>query len=82
MLIVRTHENPTTKKCLPSRTLSIGGIYSTPNGSEIHIIFLRAHFNNNINHIDSAHSRKCHYEKVPALENTFDLGGLAYIQSF
>jgi hypothetical protein len=79
MLIVRTPQNLTTKKCLPSRTLSIGGIYSTSNGSEIHIIFLRAHINNNINHVDSAHSRKCHYEIVPALENTFDRGGLGYI---
>jgi hypothetical protein len=79
MLIVRTPQNPTTKKCLPSRTFSIGGIYPTSNGSEIYIIFLRAHFNNNINHIDSAHSRKCHYEKVPALENTFDRGGLGFI---
>jgi hypothetical protein len=79
MLIVRTHENPTTKKCLPSRTFSIGGIYPTSNGSEIHIIFLGAYTNNNINHVDSAHPPKSNYDKVPALENIFDRGGLGYI---
>jgi hypothetical protein len=79
MLIVRTPQNPTTEKCLPSRTLSIGGIYPLANGSEIHIIFLRAHINNNISHIDSAHSPKSSYGHVPALENTFDRGGLGYI---
>jgi hypothetical protein len=79
MPIVRTHQDPSTEKCLPSKTLSIGGVWAISNRSEIHIIFLRAHFNNNINHIDSAHSRKSHYEKVPALENIFDRGGLGYI---
>jgi hypothetical protein len=78
-LIVRTHENPTTKKCLPSRTFSIGGIYPTSNGSKIHIIFLKAYCNNNTNQVDSAHPSKLNYGKVPALENTFDRGGLGYI---
>jgi hypothetical protein len=79
MPIVRTPQNPTTEKCLPSSTLSIGGVWSTSNRSEIHIIFLGAYTNNNINHVDSAHPRKSNYEKVPALENTFDWGGLGYI---
>ena len=79
MLIVRTPQNPTTKKCLPSRTFSIGGIYPTSNGPEIHIIFLKAYFNNNTNQVDSAHPSKFNYGKVPALENTFDRGRLGYI---
>jgi hypothetical protein len=79
MFIVRTHQNPATKKCLPSRTLSIGGVWPTSNRSEIHIIFLRVHYNNNMSHADSAHSPKSTYGKVPALENTFDWGGLGYV---
>jgi hypothetical protein len=79
MPIVAPPENPTAKKCLPSRTLSIGGVWATSNGSEIHIILLRAHFNNNTSHVDSVHSPKSSYGKVPALEYTFDRGGLAYI---
>jgi hypothetical protein len=78
MLIVRTPQNPTTKKCLPSRTFSIGGVWATSNRSEIHIIFLRADLNNNTNHVDSAHPPKSNYEKVPALENIFDRGHLPY----
>jgi hypothetical protein len=76
MLIVRTPQNPTTKKCLPSRTLSIEGVWATSNHSEIHIILLRAHFNNNTSHGDSAHPPKSDYGKVPALEYTFDRGHL------
>jgi hypothetical protein len=79
MLIVRTHENPTTKKCLPSSTLSIGGIYPLTDGSKIHIIFLKVCFNNNTSHAHSAHPPKSNYEKVPALENPFDRGGLGFI---
>jgi hypothetical protein len=79
MLIARTHENPTTKKCLPSRTLSIGGVWAISNRSEIHIIFLRAHLNNNTNHVDSAHPPKSNCEKVPALENTFNREHLPYV---
>jgi hypothetical protein len=78
MLIVRTHQNLATEKCLPSRTLSIGGVWATSNRSEIHIIFLRAHSNNNTNHVDSAHPSKVNYEKVPALEHPFDPGHLPY----
>jgi hypothetical protein len=78
MLIVRTPQNPTTEKCLPSRTLSIGGVWATSNRSEIHIIFLRAHTNNNTSHADSAHPPKSNYENVPALEIIFDWGHLPY----
>ena len=48
------------------------GIYLLCNGPQIHSIFLRVHFNDNISDVDSAHSQKSKYEKVPALENTFD----------
>jgi len=76
MLIVRTPENPTTKKCLPSSTLSIGGIYPLSDGSEIHTIFLRVYFNNNTSHVHSAHPPKIQLRKVPALENIFNRGHL------
>ena len=55
MPIVSTPGNPTTKKYLPSRTLSIGGVWLTSNDSKIHIIFLKACFNNNTSHAHSAH---------------------------
>jgi len=76
MLIVRAPQNPTREKCLPSSTLSIGGLRPLSNSSEIHIIFFIVHFNHNISYVDSAHSRKSNYEKVPALEYTFDRGHL------
>jgi hypothetical protein len=76
MPIVRTPRKTNCEKCLPSRTLSIGSIYPTSNGSKIDIIFLRAHFTNNINHVDSPHPSKFNYEKVPALKNIFDRGYL------
>ena len=72
MPIVQTPGNSTTKKCLPSRTISIGGTRVMSNGSKIRIIFLKVCFNNNISHAHSPHPRKSNYEKVPALENTFD----------
>jgi len=77
MLIVRTPQNPTTEKCLPSRTFPIWGIYPLSNGSKIHIIFLRVCFNNNINDAHSAHPPKSNCGKVPALESTFDRGACA-----
>ena len=79
MPTVPTPGNATTKKCLPSRTLSIGGTWVLSNGSQIRIIFLNVCFNNNINHAHSANPRKSNYEKVPALENTFDWGHLANV---
>ena len=79
MSIVPTLGNEPTKKCLPSRTLSIGGIWVMSNGSKIHIIFLKVCFNSNTNHAHSAHSRKCNYEKVPALKTTFDRGHLGIV---
>ena len=80
MPIVQNPGNPTTKKCLPSRTLSIGATQGMSNGSKIHIIFLKVCFNSNTNHAHSAHSRKSNYEKVPALENTFEWGHLGVFQ--
>ena len=74
MPIVQALGNPTTKKCLPSRTLSIGGIWITFNDSKICIIFLKVCLNNNTSHAHSANPRKFNYEKVPALENHFDWG--------
>jgi len=79
MLIVRTPENPTTEKCLPSRTFSIEGIYPLSNGPGMHIIFLRVYFNNNISDVDSVHTRESNCKKVPALENIFDRGHLPSI---
>jgi hypothetical protein len=48
MLIVRTPQNPTTEKCLPSSTLSIGGAWPLSNAPKIHNIFLRVHFYQNL----------------------------------
>ena len=79
MPIVQTPGNPSTKKCLPSRTLSIGGIWLLSNGSKIRIIFPKVCFNSNTNHAHSVHLRKSNYEKVPALENTSDRGHLAAV---
>ena len=79
MPIVQNPGNPTTKKCLPSRTLSIGATRGMSNGSKIHIIFLKVCFHNNNSHAHSAHSRKSNYERVPALKNTFNQGRLANV---
>ena len=79
MPIVSTPGNATTKKCLPSRTLSIGGIWLTSNDSKIRIIFLKVRFYNNTSHAHSAHPRKSNYERVPALKNTFDQGHLGVV---
>ena len=76
MPIVSTLGNAATKKCLPSRTLSIGGTWVSSNGSRICIIFLKVCFHNNTSYAHSASPRKSNYEKVPALENTFDRGHL------
>ena len=77
--IVPTLRNPTTKKCLPSRTLSIRGTWASSSGSRICIIFSKVCFNNNTSQAHSAHPRKSNYEKVPALESTFDRGHLGAI---
>ena len=79
MPIVPTLGNPTTKKCLPSRALSIGRVWLMSNGSKIRIIFPKVCSNNNTSHTHSAHPWKSNYEKVPALKNTFDRGRLAAV---